>query len=123
MYLNIMNNKKTGNTTLSIRRGYRDTNGKVKNVTVQYLGKLDDLKKEFDDPISHFKNVVAQMNEEEKVNNKPIILKIDKTFFKEALQTINPNSFKALTYRDCSYDKNKKTKQSMKKNFKVILNN
>ena len=31
MYLNIMNNKKTGNTTLSIRRGYRDTNGKVKN--------------------------------------------------------------------------------------------
>jgi len=78
MYLNIMNNKKTGNTTLSIRRGYRDTNGKVKNVTVQYLGKLDDLKKEFDDPISHFKNVVAQMNEEEKVNNKPIILKIDK---------------------------------------------
>ena len=30
MYLNIMNNKKTGKTTLSIRRGYRDANGKVK---------------------------------------------------------------------------------------------
>ena len=34
MYLNIMNNKKTGKTTLSIRRGYRE-NGKVKHKTVQ----------------------------------------------------------------------------------------
>ena len=78
MYLNIMNNKKTGTTTLSIRRGYRDTNGKVKNVTVEYLGKLDDLKKEYDDPIAHFKDVVNKMNEEEKLNKQPIIIKIDK---------------------------------------------
>jgi len=74
-----MNNKKTGKTRLSIRRGYRDENGKVKNVTIQNLGDLEDLKKQFDDPIAHFKEVVHQMNEEEKEKNVPIILTIDKT--------------------------------------------
>ena len=44
MYLNIMNNKKTGKTKLSIRRGYRDENGKVKNTTIKNLGDLEDLK-------------------------------------------------------------------------------
>ena len=45
MYLNIMNNKKTGKTRLSIRRGFRDKDGKVKNITIQNLGDLKDLKK------------------------------------------------------------------------------
>ena len=44
MYLNIMNNKKTGKTKLSIRRGYRDENVKVKNTTIKNLGDLEDLK-------------------------------------------------------------------------------
>ena len=78
MYLNIMNNKKTGKTRLSIRRGYRDANGKVKNVTIQNLGDLEVLKKDYDDPISHFKEVVKKMNEEEKQINLPITVKIDK---------------------------------------------
>ena len=78
MYLNIMNNKKTGKTRLSIRRGYRDIDGKVKNVTIQNLGDLDDLKKQFDDPIAHFKEVVKKMNEEEKQNNLPMTIKLNK---------------------------------------------
>ena len=78
MYLNIMNNKKTGKTRLSIRRGYRDANGKVKNVTIQNLGDLEVLKKDYDDPIAHFKEVVKNMNEEEKQINLPITVKIDK---------------------------------------------
>ena len=78
MYLNIMNNKKTGKTRLSIRRGYRDKNGKVKHSTVQNLGDLEELKKQFDDPIAHFKEVVCKMNEDEKNNNKPLSLTIDK---------------------------------------------
>ena len=41
MYLNIMNNKKTGKTRLSIRRGFRDNDGKVRNVTIENLGDLD----------------------------------------------------------------------------------
>ena len=78
MYLNIMKNKKTGKTRLSIRRGYRDKNGKVKHSTVQNIGDLEELKKQFDDPISHFKEVVRKMNEEEKANNTPLTLTIDK---------------------------------------------
>ena len=78
MYLNIMKNKKTGKTRLSIRRGYRDTNGKVKNVTIQNLGDLEVLKKHYDDPISHFKEVVKKMNEEDKQINLPITVTIDK---------------------------------------------
>ena len=79
MYLNIMNNKKTGKTKLSIRRGYRDNNGKVKNITIQNLGDLEDLKKVYTDPIAHFKDVVKKMNDEEKQNNLPITITIDKT--------------------------------------------
>ena len=78
MYLNIMNNKKTGKTRLSIRRGYRDVNGKVKNITIQNLGDLEVLKKDYDDPIAHFKEVVKNMNKEEKQINLPITVKIDK---------------------------------------------
>ncbi len=78
MYLNIMNNKKTGKTRLSIRRGYRDVNGKVKNITIQNLGDLEVLKKDYDDPISHFKEVVKKMNEEEQQINLPITVKINK---------------------------------------------
>lgn len=78
MYLNIMNNKKTGITRLSIRRGYRDKNGRVKNVTIKNLGNLEDLKKQYDDPIAHFKEVVKKMNDEEKQNNLPLTLNINK---------------------------------------------
>ena len=78
MYLNIMNNKKTGKTRLSIRRGFRDKDGKVKNITIQNLGDLKDLKKIYEDPIAHFKEVVKQMNDEEKNNSKPLTVTIDK---------------------------------------------
>lgn len=78
MYLNIMNNKKTGKTRLSIRRGFRDKNGKVKSITIQNLGDLENLKKQYDDPIAHFKEVVKQMNDEEINNNKPLTVTIDK---------------------------------------------
>ena len=78
MYLNIMNNKKTGKTRLSIRRGFRDKDGKVKNITIQNLGDLKDLKKIYEDPIAHFKEVVKQMNDEEKNNSKPLTVAIDK---------------------------------------------
>jgi len=83
-----MNNKKTGKTTLSIRRGFRDKDGKVKNVTIQNLGDLEKLKKDYADPILHFKNVVAQMNEEEKNNNVPLTLTIDR---KEELEEDTDN--------------------------------
>lgn len=92
MYLNIMKNKKTGKTSLSICRGFRDENGKVKHTTVKTLGLLEDLEKDFDDPISHFRNLAKQMTQEEKDSNLPITITIDKN---EQLQenTCNRKNF------------------------------
>ena len=94
MYLNIMNNKKTGKTRLSIRKGFRDKNGKVKNVTIQNLGDLEELKKQYEDPIAYFKDIVKNMNEQEKIDNSPISLKINKD---EHLE-INATNRKNLGY-------------------------
>ena len=54
---------KNGKIYLSIVDGYR-VNGKVKQNVIQKLGYLDELKKEFDDPIAHYKVYVNQLKEE-----------------------------------------------------------
>lgn len=54
-----------GKIYLSFVQGYRDENGKVKQKTVEKIGYLDDLKKYYDDPISHFKEIAKQKNKEE----------------------------------------------------------
>ena len=126
MYLNIMNNKKTGKTRLSIRRGYRNANGKVKNVTIQNLGDLDELKKQYDDPIAYFKNVVAQMNEQEKTNNIPLTLTINK---KEKLEigTDNNKNFGYVAfskiYHELEIDKFIKQKFRNRKFSEYKINN
>lgn len=79
MYLKKSTNQKTGRTYLSIATGYRDKNtGKSKTVLIQSLGYLDVLEKNYNDPIAHFTEVVQKMNDEEKQNNLPITLKINK---------------------------------------------
>ena len=79
MYLKISTNKKTGRTYLSIASGYRDPKTKkTKTVIIQSLGYLDILKKDYTDPISHFKEVVEKMNEEKEQENLPISIKINK---------------------------------------------
>lgn len=80
MYLKKSTNKKTGRTYLSIATGYRDSKTKAsKTVLIKSLGYLDVLKKQYDDPIAHFTEVVKQMNEDEKQNNLPITINIDMT--------------------------------------------
>ena len=108
MYLNIMNNKKTGITRLSIRRGYRDKDGKVKNVTIQNLGNLEDLKKQYDDPIAHFKEVVKKMNDDEKQNNLPLTININKSeTLKEGTNNRKNFGYAALSkiYHELEVDK------------------
>ena len=61
MYLK--QSKSHGKTYLSIVQGYR-INGKVRQKTIEKLGYLEDLKKLFDDPIAHFKEVAQQMNKD-----------------------------------------------------------
>ena len=52
-----------GKIYLSFVQGYRDENGKSKQRTIKKIGYLDDLKKEFDDPITHFKNEAKKYND------------------------------------------------------------
>lgn len=66
MYLRQTPNKKTGRTYLSIVHGYRDNNGKVKQKTIQKIGYLDELEKDYDDPITHFKEVARDMEQKRK---------------------------------------------------------
>lgn len=54
-----------GKIYLSFVQGYRDENGKVKQKTIEKIGYLEDLKKQYDDPIKHFKEIAKQRNNEE----------------------------------------------------------
>lgn len=78
MYLQKVFDKRRNKTYLSVARGYRDSNGKVKHKTLQYFGAVEDLKTMYEDPIAHFKEVVNKMNEEEKLSKQPILIKLDK---------------------------------------------
>lgn len=53
-----------GKPYLSFVKGYRDIDGKVKQKTIKKLGYLEDLEKEFDDPIEHFKKQAKEITEE-----------------------------------------------------------
>lgn len=60
MYLKV--GKSNGKTHLSFVQGYRDK-GKVKQKTIKTLGFLDELKKEYDDPIAHFRQLAKELTE------------------------------------------------------------
>ena len=68
MNLNIVNRK--GRTYLFINKSYRDENGKTKKKHIQSLGYLDELQKQYADPITHFREVAKQMTEEEKTERR-----------------------------------------------------
>ena len=53
-----------GKTYLSLVEGYR-INGKVRHKTIEKLGYLEDLKKLYDDPIAHFKEIAKQKTKED----------------------------------------------------------
>lgn len=76
MYLRKTPSKKTGRVYLSIVQGYRDPKTKkVKQKLVKGLGYVDELEKEFEDPIAHFKEVAKQMTEEAKKSARPLTFK------------------------------------------------
>lgn len=77
MYLKKSYNKVTKRTYLSIAQKYRHPVKKVAtDRNVKSLGYLDELKKDYDDPIAHFKKVARQMTEEDNVKRK-VTLKIN----------------------------------------------
>lgn len=63
--------RKNGRTYLSIEKGYRDpVTKKSRNKTIKSIGWLDELKKEYSDPIEHFKEIARQMSEDEHARRK-----------------------------------------------------
>lgn len=65
MYLKQIPNKKTGRTFLAIVEPYlHKESGNTRTKTVLSLGYLEDLIKEMDDPIAHYKQVAAEMTKE-----------------------------------------------------------
>jgi transposase len=78
MYLKKMANRKTGRTYLSIAHGYRDkAKGYSTNVTVRKLGYLDELEKEYPDPIAHFTQVAREMTEQAESENRVEAVTLD----------------------------------------------
>ena len=73
-----------GKVYLSFVQGYRDENGKVKQKTIKKIGYLEDLKKEYDDPITHFKEIAKQCSND---NINELVIKNLKT------KTIDANSY------------------------------
>ena len=61
MYVKQIFEKRTGRTFLTVVEGYREPGtGKVKQKTVMSIGYLDELEKEYDDPIAHYKSVAKR---------------------------------------------------------------
>lgn len=65
--------QKNGRIHLDITDSYYDKQQKkTRQITVENLGFLDELEKQFDDPIAHFTNRVEQLKEEKKARKAPI---------------------------------------------------
>ena len=75
MNLNVQT-KPNGRKYLLIFKGYRDPDTKKpRNKLIKSIGYLDELEKQYDDPIAHFREVARKMTEEEK-ESKHIPLKL-----------------------------------------------
>lgn len=70
MYLQQSKNQ-SGRVYLSFVQGYRK-DGKVKHKTIEKLGYLDDLKRIYDDPIAHFKQIADERNAAQNAITKKI---------------------------------------------------
>lgn len=60
----VKQNKSHKGILLTFTVGYRE-NDKVKHKNVETIGYFDDLKKQYDDPISHFKQIAKQCSNNE----------------------------------------------------------
>ena len=76
--MNLQKGKSNGRIYLSIVQGYRDpVTKKVRHKTIKSLGYLEDLKKQYPDPITHFEAVVKEMNEKAALENQPIAINLN----------------------------------------------
>jgi transposase len=95
MFLKKSTNRKTGRTYLSVVESYRDiSTNKTKKKTIKSFGYLDELAKEYDDPIAYFQQVVEEMKVKQAHEYAPIQFEFSS---KEKLQ-IGTNNRKNFGY-------------------------
>ncbi len=76
MYLQV--GLSNGRKYLAIVEGYRDpVTKKVRHRTIESIGYLEDLKKQYDDPIAHFRAVAKEMTEKAALEKQPVHLRFD----------------------------------------------
>ena len=78
MYLKKSYDKRKNRTYLSIIHGYRDADGKTKSKLIKSIGYLDELQKQYTDPIAHFTTLTKVMENERKAKSK-ISITLDMT--------------------------------------------
>lgn len=109
MYVKKIFEKRTGRTFLTIVQGYREPGtGKVKQKTVKSLGYLDELEKEFEDPIAHFKEVAKQMTDEAKATEQSLNFNFKANEIIDASTTLRKNlgfSILSFFYHQLTIDK------------------
>jgi len=76
-----------GRIRLGIKMSYRDKNGKPKQHLVLNCGYLDELEKEYTDPVEHFKIIAKKMTDEYNEKHAPKIIKV---FFDQELKHNSP---------------------------------
>ena len=112
---------------LSFVQGYRDENGKTHHKTVEKIGYLEDLKKEFEDPIAHFKEIAKQKSNEEikeyTLKNLNTKLIDDDDSKKNLGYVILKNIYNELDIPSLLNEKNKNLKINYKLNdiFKLLV--
>lgn len=76
MYLQV--GKSNGRSYLIIVQGYRDpVTKKVRHKTIKSLGYLEELQKEYKDPVAHFRSVVEEMNKKAAIEEQPVLISFD----------------------------------------------
>ena len=61
---------------MSIVHGYRDENGKPKSKVIESIGYLDELLKDYSDPIAHFEKVATELDKERR-DGKTLTVSVD----------------------------------------------
>lgn len=76
----LIKEKRKNGTNLCIVQSYRDPITKVsKTKRIMNVGYLEDLQKQYDDPIAHFQEVAKKMSEEYDTKTKPNYITVDPT--------------------------------------------
>lgn len=116
--------QKTGRIYLSIVDTYRDKEkGYARTVTVEKVGYLDELEKDYDDPIAYFKQRVQQLKEKKAEKVAPVTLSFNHDDNLSVGQ-INRKNFGymilSMIYHELQIDKFLKNKQRQSKiNYNV----